>query len=102
MPMAFANRRILKLANRSQTRQHIFDGGFELDVSVPGSHLLVEQANVFGELLALDVHVLDVNLSPRCRLPVLDAGLHDEHVVPELLEFDPSESSIKLNRNHLP
>lgn len=87
MPMTFANRWILEFADGSQTRQHILDGGFELDVSVPGSHLLVEQANVFGELFTLDVHVLDVNLSPRCRLPVFDAGLHDEHVIPKLLKY---------------
>ena len=45
-----------------------------------------QTSNLLGELLALDVHVLDVDLPPGRGLPVLDAGAHDEDVVPQLLE----------------
>nr|CAD7257237.1 unnamed protein product [Timema shepardi] len=41
--------------------------------------------DVLGELLTLKLHVLDVNLSPRRLLPLVDAGVHDEHIVPQTL-----------------
>lgn len=85
MPMPLSYGRVLKLPNGPQACQHILDGRLELYVSVPGSHFLVEETNVLGELLTLNVHVLNVDLSPRGCLPIFDARLHNENVIPELL-----------------
>jgi hypothetical protein len=87
MPMSLTDRRVLQFADGSQARQHVLDSRFKLDVSIPGAHFLVKQTNILGKFLTLDVHVLDVNFTPRCCLPVLNTGLNNENVVPELLQI---------------
>jgi len=57
-------------------------------VRVPGARLLVQHAQLLGELLALLVHRLDVELAPWRALPVVERGVDDGGMVPDVLNRD--------------
>ena len=65
---------VLQLADGPEAGHHVLHGGLEPDVGVPRPHALVEAPHVLGELLALHVHVLHVNLHPGGRLPFVNRG----------------------------
>jgi len=84
--VALAYRRVLQLGDGLERRHHVPDGALGARVDVPGAHVLVEQLDVLAEPVAVDVHLLDVDLAPERRLPVVDARAHDVDEVPERLE----------------
>ena len=70
--MSVPDGRVLQLTDSPQGGQHVLDGGLQTCVCIPGSHLLVQGADVLGKLLAVNLHLLHVDLLPEGCLPVVD------------------------------
>jgi len=102
LPVTVADRRILQFRDGLERRHHVLDGALDARVDVPRPHLLVEHLDVLAEPVAVDVHLLDVDLAPQRRLPVVDARPHDEDKVPQHLEqqrLAPARPQVFILRN---
>ena len=84
--MTVSDGRVLELADSPQGGQHVLDHILQASVRVPRPHLFVQRADVLGELLAVQVHLLDVDVFPGRGLPVVDTAAHDDDVVPQGLQ----------------
>lgn len=85
VPVTFAYRRILQFPHSLQGGQGVLNGQVKTRVGVPGAHVFVQHLYLFGELLALDIHVFHVNLPPGRGFPVVDARVDDMYEIPQFL-----------------
>ena len=65
---------------------------------VPGTHLLIEASDVVGKLLAGCLHLINVDLLPRRRLPVIDATSHNI-CNNKIIELSPRVCDICIKRH---
>lgn len=87
--MAVPDGGVLELTDGPEGGQHVLDCVLQSQVGVPGPHLLVQGTDVLGKLLTVHVHLLYIDLLPEGGLPVVNAALHHDDVVPQCLkQFD--------------
>lgn len=75
LPVAVPDGGVLQLTHGAQGRDRVLHGVVQPHEGIPALHLLVQGPHSLGELLAVYVHLLDVDVLPLGGLPVTDAGV---------------------------
>lgn len=97
--MAFGNCWILELGHGSQRGNQFTQNAHNINIGGPVSDALIKCAQIARELLALMLHVVRIDVQPRCCMPVNNAGFDDAHKVPQLLRAAQNLSHIKAAKH---
>ena len=85
-PVSLSNCWVLQLTHCPQRGQHVLHVRLQPPEQIPFPHFLVKPPDILGELLALHIHVLHVDVGPERQFPLLNGRPDQESLVPELLQ----------------